>query len=119
MLRQMLRSVLSQSSHFPHVLEISDDHDLPFILRELRASWLVVSLTPEGRLPQAARQALAEHPEISVLAIAPDGDYVEVYPPPRVEERPRYQLRDVALTDLFSILQDQAVNPPESASSAP
>jgi DNA-binding NarL/FixJ family response regulator len=78
LLREMLRRVLKRSPRLEIVAEIEDLDQLGPVLAKTGASWIIVSLTPEGKFPGVVKTLLHDHTTTHVLAIATDASAVKL-----------------------------------------
>ena len=78
LLREMLRRAISKSPHMQVVREVSGGTDLPSVVEETKADWVLLLLRSNGRLPLAAKRLLEEKPSVSIIALAADGGEVKL-----------------------------------------
>jgi chemotaxis response regulator CheB len=78
LLREMLRRAISKSPHMEVVREVSGGTDLPSMVKETKADWVLILLRSDGKLPLAAKRLLEEQPSVSIIALAPDGGEVRL-----------------------------------------
>lgn len=106
MMREMLHRVLKRYPQTHYVFEYENGEDLPELLDSIHAQWLVVSLEEGGNLPQGVERVMLEHPDLDVLAVSEDGDYLEIIRASDSSPHERVALRDISLhqlLDLFSV----------------
>jgi len=53
--------------------ELSGPSGLELLLEQAEAQWVVISLAPDGALPEVVNRIVAGHPSISILGVAEDG----------------------------------------------
>jgi hypothetical protein len=78
LLREMLKRAIIRSPHLRVVGEFTAETDLTSMVEETHAQWVIVSLLPDGEVPEVADTLLAEHPSVAVLAVAADGSQVRI-----------------------------------------
>lgn len=78
-MREMMCRALRKHPKTHYVFAFEDGEDLAILLDAVNARWLVISLEEDGNLGEAARTALHSHPELNVMAVSRDGDFLEVY----------------------------------------
>ena len=78
LLRGMLKHVLQKDPGLKVVGEVLDLEDLARTVEETGAEWVIVSLPPDGRIPERAEAVLASHPSINLLAVAMDGSQIKL-----------------------------------------
>jgi hypothetical protein len=75
---EMLRHAIDRSPGLMVVSDVEAGSDLATQVERQDAQWVILSLSPEGELPEEAEILLAERPEVSVLGVAPDGSEVKL-----------------------------------------
>ena len=98
--REMLERVFKKQIDLQVVAEVLNFSQLPDVIARTGADWVVVSLLPNGELPDYADVLISLHPRIGVLAVAWDGSQVKVKSSHLAEE----ELVGISLTDLLTIL---------------
>lgn len=98
--REMLERVFSKQIDLQVVAEVLNLSQLPDVISQTRADWVVVTLLPNGELPSYADLLISLHPRIGVLAVAWDGSQVKVKSCSMLEE----ELVGISLKDLLMIL---------------
>ncbi len=78
LLREMLERVIRRSPDHKLVCEVTDGPDLADLVEKQDAQWVIMSLSPQGDLPDNAEYLLAQQPGVFVMALAPDGSEVKV-----------------------------------------
>ncbi len=78
LLREMLKRAINRSPFLTVVADVSDGADLLSVVKQEQAEWVFVSLRPDGELPASAENLLADHPSVSIIAIAADGSQVKL-----------------------------------------
>lgn len=98
--REMLERALTKQIDLQVVAEVVKLSDLPDVISRTEADWVVVSLPPNGELPDYTDLLISLHPEIGVLAVASDGSQVKVKNSSTFEK----ELIGISLNDLLMIL---------------
>ena len=78
LLRGMLKHVLQKDPGLKVVGEVLDLEDLARTVEETGAGWVIVSLPPDGKIPDLAEAVLISHPSINLLAVAMDGSQIKL-----------------------------------------
>lgn len=78
LLREMLRRAIARSPYLQVVGEVTDRANLSSRVEETDAQWVIVSLLPDGGIPETAETLLMENPSVAILAVAPDGSQLRV-----------------------------------------
>ena len=78
LLREMLRHVITRSPHLQIVGEAATRAQLLTMVKRTDAEWVIVSLLPGGKLPDAAGAALALRPSLAILGITSDASQVKM-----------------------------------------
>ncbi len=73
LLRGMLSRVIGGVRGLRVRAELADLAGLEAVLEKTTANWVIVTLGPDGEMPEIVRPVLEKHPSISVLGVAPDG----------------------------------------------
>src|SRR5436305_2091466 len=76
--REMLQRVMQNTPGIEVVGEVTELSALREALAETGANWVIVSLSPAGRLPDVVEPLLVEFPSLCVLGVADDGSHAEV-----------------------------------------
>jgi DNA-binding NarL/FixJ family response regulator len=101
LLREMLNRILLKAEHLKVVQEVTDHNDLPAIIEQREAEWILMSLPVDGQLPEWTKTFLRDHPRMRIMTFAPDGSWVRMKWLEIHEER----LTDLSLQDLIHILE--------------
>jgi hypothetical protein len=78
LLREMLKRAIAKSPHLRVVGEVTDGRHLPSMVGKPDAQWVIVSLQPDGDIPDVAETLLIENPSVTVLAVASDGSQIRM-----------------------------------------
>ena len=101
LLRGMLRRAIGRTAGLQVVGEVTDPANLPDLLNQTVAQWVVVSIWPERLLPGTIRSLLASHSSLCILGMASDGSRAKIVCGDFVQEA-----RDgLSLDDLVAILK--------------
>jgi DNA-binding NarL/FixJ family response regulator len=103
LLRGMLKRVLQKVPDFQVVGEVLDPARLSATIEKTEAQWVVLSLSPTGKMPAMAETLLAVHPTICILAVAMDGSRVKV----KWVEPHEQDLNGLLLEELLAIMRSQ------------
>jgi hypothetical protein len=99
----MLWRAIKKTAGLQVVGEVTDPANLPDLLNQTEAQWVVVSIWPEGLLPGTVRSLLANHSSLCILGIASDGGRAKIVCGDLSQET-----RDeLSLDDLVAILKRQ------------
>jgi DNA-binding NarL/FixJ family response regulator len=101
LLRRLLRRALDKAPGLQVVGEIAELTELRDAVEQTDPQWMVVSLWQQGRLPDAIKSILAEHPSINVMGMATNGSAIAI----KRAEFPERPLRNLTLSDLIAVLQ--------------
>lgn len=107
MLRELMHQVLRRIPQTHFVFEFANGDELSALLDAVHARWLVVSLAADGNLPKGIEEIMVRHPEMDVLAMSEDGDYLEIITAPEETQRDRIMLADISLNELVAVLSLQ------------
>lgn len=100
LVREMLKHVIEKSPELRIVGEVADLKRSKVFLKEAQADWVIVSLDPDGEIPNGVESLLAEHPSVCVLAVAKDASCVRVAWREHHEDR----LDGLSLVEFLTIL---------------
>jgi hypothetical protein len=78
LLMEMLGRAISKSPGLEVVDQVTDLASLPSAVERFGAQWVIISLRPEGRIPEVVSRLLAAHPSLLVLALAADGSQAKL-----------------------------------------
>jgi hypothetical protein len=78
LLREMLRHAILKSPYLRLVGEVCNGGELSPMVEAKDPQWVIVSLSPDGELPDAAERLWMAAPSISILAVASDGSQVKM-----------------------------------------
>jgi DNA-binding NarL/FixJ family response regulator len=102
LLRGMLKHVITKTPGLQVAGEARDPAELPILIRQAKAQWVIVSLWPEGLLPSAIESLLSEHASVCFLGMAADGSQARI----KRAEAPEENLHDLSLGKLLAVLSE-------------
>ena len=100
-LHEMLKRVIEKTPDLQVVGEIADLARLSSTIAKTEAEWVIVSLPPDGKIPETVESSLTTHPSVRVLAVATDGSQVRI----KWLESHEEPLGDVSLNELIAVLR--------------
>ena len=100
-LHEMLKRVIEKTPDLQVVSEIADLARLSSTIAETEAEWVIVSLPPDGNMPELVDSALAAHSSVRFLAMATDGSQVRI----KWLESHEEPMGDVSLNELIAVLR--------------
>lgn len=101
LLREMLNRILRKTDSLKVVREVSDQKDLPDVIQQDDAEWLIMSLPEDEKMPEWVDVYMMEHPSLHILTVSPDGGRVRL----RWLESHEEDLVDPTLDDLILVLE--------------
>ncbi len=101
-LREMLKRAFEKVPSLSVAGEITDPARLASAIGQTGAEWVIVSLRPDGAMPEMIEPLLAEYPAVRFLGVAMDGSQVKMK---WIESREDV-LEGPSLDDLIAILRD-------------
>jgi DNA-binding NarL/FixJ family response regulator len=78
LLRKMLQRAIDHAPGLRVVGEISEPGGLAALLDQTGADWVIISLKPNGKTPDAVDRLLADYPSLRILAVAADGSQAKL-----------------------------------------
>jgi len=78
LLRDMLKRVIGKARRLQMVAEVMDMEALPEVVERTAAEWVIISLQPDGSLPEMIEPLIVGHPSTQVLAISGGGDQIKM-----------------------------------------
>ena len=99
-LHEVLKRVIKKIPDLQVVGEITDLARLSSTITETEAEWVIVSLPPDGKMPELVDSALAAHSSVRFLAMATDGSQVRI----KWLESREEALDNLSLDELFAVL---------------
>jgi DNA-binding NarL/FixJ family response regulator len=104
MLRELMHQLLRRIPQTRFVFEFTDEDELSELLDAVHAQWLVISLEVDGSLPAGIEEIMLRHPDLEVLAMSENGEYLEIVTTQKEIQRNRIPLADISLNDLADVL---------------
>jgi hypothetical protein len=74
----MLRRVIVNIPGLEVVGEAANVSDLPSMVEQTGAQWVIVSMSHAGQMPEGLESLLVKHPSLCILGIADDGSHAEM-----------------------------------------
>jgi DNA-binding NarL/FixJ family response regulator len=71
-MRELTLETISDHPDIEIVGEVTDKADIARAVEKTQPNFLIVALKKQDRLPAACHEVLQRHPELKVIAIAPD-----------------------------------------------
>ena len=78
LLREMLQHAIEKNPRLHIVGQTADVPDLLQTVERTAPHWVILSLSPEGKMPQAADIVVRLHSAVCVLAMTTDGSHAKV-----------------------------------------
>jgi len=115
LLRELLHIVIRKAEHLEIVQEIHDLDDLPAMIANTEADWVIMSLPSGERTPDWVSTYIAAHPSVRLLEVSNDASKIKM----KWSEPHEEDLHDLSLNDLIHILErapqrEQVWSPMES-----
>ena len=101
-LREILKRIIEKSTELELVGEINDIQNLSAEIRDKDADWVILSLPPNGKVPDYVDKLSKDHPSTKFLAVATDGSQVKM----KWLEPQEMELVDFSLDQLMSLLRE-------------
>lgn len=79
LMRELILATISDQTDIEIVGEIGDEEQIEAAVSETQPDFLIVALEGGNRLPDACMTVLQNHPNLRVIAIAPDRDSTMFY----------------------------------------
>ena len=102
-MREMMRRALRKHPRTHYVFAFEDGEDLAILLDAINAQWLVISLEENGMLAGAAQAALRSHPDLNVMGVSRDGDFLEIYRAANRHSPEHIDVDDLSLNELVEL----------------
>jgi DNA-binding NarL/FixJ family response regulator len=101
LLREMLKRIFEKSDDLEVVGEVTDIKNLPHLIREKKAQWVILSTPPEESVPRWIETIISEQPEVRFLSVSNDGSEIKI----KWYEPHEKIIKGLSLQDLITILQ--------------
>ena len=102
LLRGMLCRVIGNAPGLQVVGEVADPAALTSTVEATDARWVIVSIWPDGMLPEGLKRLLATHPAVCVLGMAADGSQAKI----RCAGSPEKILNGLSLDELIAAVHN-------------
>jgi len=79
LLRELILSTFADQPDIEIVGELSDESEIFASVDKTSPNFVVIGLDQPGRRPAICDELLREHPEIRVIAVAPERNYIVYY----------------------------------------
>jgi DNA-binding NarL/FixJ family response regulator len=79
MIRELIMATISDQPDIEIVGEVLDESEIELAIERTHPDFLIVALEQSDRLPGICQKILRTHPEMRVIAIAPDRDNLMFY----------------------------------------
>jgi DNA-binding NarL/FixJ family response regulator len=103
LLREMLKRIFEKSDDLEVVGEVTDIKNLPHLIREKKAQWVILSTPPEESVPRWIETIISEQPEVRFLSVSNDGSQIKI----KWYEPHEKIIKGLSLQDLITILQEE------------
>ena len=103
LLREMLKRIFEKSDDLEVVGEVTDIKNLPHLIREKKAQWVILSTPPEESVPRWIETIISEQPEVRFLSVSNDGSEIKI----KWYEPHEKIIKGLSLQDLITILQEE------------
>jgi DNA-binding NarL/FixJ family response regulator len=103
LLREMLKRIFEKAEDLEVVGEVIDIKNLPHMIQEKKAQWVILSTPPEENAPRWIEAIISEHPDVRFLSVSNDGSEIKI----KWYEPHEKTIRGLSLQDLITILQEE------------
>jgi chemotaxis response regulator CheB len=79
LMRETILSTFADQPDIEIVGEVTDDSEIAESVKRTLPNFVVIALDQPGRRPSVCDDLLREHPEVRVIAVAPQNNYVVYY----------------------------------------
>jgi len=79
LIRELIMATISDQPDIEIVGEVVDESEIELAIERTHPDFLIVALEQSDRLPGVCQKILRTHPEMRVIAIAPDRDNLMFY----------------------------------------
>jgi hypothetical protein len=101
LLRSLLKRVIQNDPGLQLVAEVTDLAQLPALVDQTAARWVILSFPPGGWLPEVADLLLVISPMTRILLLATDGSRAKL----KGIAPPEKEMQDISLAELMGMLQ--------------
>ena len=79
LMRELILEALADQPDFEIVGEVAEESKISENVRRTLPNFVVIALDQPGRMPAICDEILREHPDVRVIAVAPEKNYVVYY----------------------------------------
>jgi len=79
LMREIVRTTFADQPDIEIVGEIADESEISESVKKTLPNFVVIALDHPGRRPRICDVLLREHPEVRVIAVAPERNYIVYY----------------------------------------
>jgi len=79
LLRELILSTFADQPDIEIVGEVGEESEIPESIKRTLPDFVVIALDHPGRRPAICDELLREHPEVRVIAVAPEKNFVVYY----------------------------------------
>ena len=79
LMRETILAAFADQPDIEIVGEVTDDSEIAEYVKKTLPNFVVIALDQPGRRPSVCDDLLREHPEVRVIAVAPQNNYVVYY----------------------------------------
>ena len=79
LMRETILTTFADQPDIEIVGEVTDDSEIAEYVKKTLPNFVVIALDQPGRRPSVCDDLLREHPEVRVIAVAPQNNYVVYY----------------------------------------
>ena len=72
LMRELMVETISDQPDIDIVGEVTDESELPRAVEQTHPDFLIVALEKQNRLPVVCHAILQDHPQVKIIAVAPD-----------------------------------------------
>jgi chemotaxis response regulator CheB len=79
LMRETILTTFADQPDIEIVGEVADDSEIMACVERTLPNFVVIALDQPGRMPRVCNDLLREHPEVRVIAVAPEKNFVVYY----------------------------------------
>ena len=79
LMREIVLTTFADQPDIEIVGEVADESEISDSVRKTLPNFVVIALDQPGRRPQICDVLLREHPDVHVIAVAPESNYIVYY----------------------------------------
>lgn len=103
LVRDMLRIVIGKTTGLEVVMEIEDLGEFPESIKQTKADWAIVLITPDEKVPDIVEQVIRENQSMRFLLMGVDGSHARM----KWSEPHEVPLDEKNLSELLEILSQE------------